>query len=330
MSVSEENRVQWRPDIGELVKELQPVMDRLEAGRQEALSRRKTAGLIAFLSIGLGVVAAVAVAGKRQDATIAVIFLIVASVAVAGLFWHYLGAEPAKAYRHHFKSTAFKHALRIVAPGMDYLPAGMISRQLFEQSRLFPTSIDRYKGEDLFHGKVGATQISLSELHVQREEGSGKDKQTVTVFQGIFMIVDFHKHFRCSVTIEPDFAEAVFGFLGRSLQGLSGNLIRLENPAFERAFKVRGSDPVEARYLLTPDMQERFLALRSDWSTDLRAAFRDSSLVLALPKTSNWFETDIHMPANRPEHLARFFNQLLPLLYIPTKLDLDTRIWTKE
>lgn len=330
MSVSEDTRVQWRPDVDALLRELGPVMDQLEAGRLDALSRRKTALMIALLCVAFGTVAAIAVIGHDPDFSLGGMFAFGFCVVVALVLYYYLGAKPVKAFRYQFKSIAFRHAIRMVAPGMDYLPGGMISRGLFEQSRLFPSSIDSYEGEDLFHGKVGSTQISMSELHVQRDEGSGKDKRRVTVFKGIFMIVDFHKHFRCAVTIEPDFAEAAFGFLGRKLQGLSGNLLRLENPDFERAFKVRASDPVEARYLLTPDMQERFLSLRNTWSTDLRAAFRDSSLVIAIPKSGNWFEADISTPANRPEHLRRFFDELLPLLHIPTRLDLDTRIWTKE
>lgn len=330
MSGSEANPVQWRPDIKELVQRLKPVMDQVEAGRLQALRRRKNAGLIAGICVAAGVVTALTALGGGERFSVIAIFVFVMSLVLAGILYHYIGGNPIRAYRHHFKSTVFRHAVRAVAPGVEYLPSNMISQPLFERSGLFNSSIDSYEGEDCFHGKVGATQISLSELHVQRKEQSGKNTRWVTVFQGIFMIVDFHKNFRCSVTLEPDFAEAAFGFMGRKLQGLSGDLIRLENPEFERAFKVRGSDPVEARYLLTPDMQERFLALRNSWATDLRAAFRDSSLVLAIPKTSDWFEVDVHVPANRPEHLTRFFHQLMPLLYIPTQMDLNTRLWTKE
>ena len=52
------------------------------------------------------------------------------------------------------------------------------------------------------------------------------------MFRGIYLVADFHKHFRCHVEIVPDVAEANFGWLGRKLQGVSGNLVRLANPEF--------------------------------------------------------------------------------------------------
>ena len=330
MSGSEENTVQWRPDARELAQRLKPVMDQVEAGRLHALRRRSKALLIIVVCVILGILGAIGVSSHGGQTGAEGFFVLILSVVIAVTVYYFMASQPLKSYRHHFKSTVFRHAVRAVAPGVEYLPSNMISRHLFEQSGLFSSDIDSYEGEDCFHGKVGSTQISLSELHVQRKERSGKNTRWVTVFQGIFMIADFHKNFRCTVIVEPDFAEAAFGFLGRKLQGLSGNLIRLENPEFERAFKVRGSDPVEARYLLTPDMQERFLALRNNWSPQVRAAFRDSSLVLAIPKSGDWFEVDPSTPANSPGHLTQFFNQLLPLLYIPTQMDLNTRLWTKD
>jgi hypothetical protein len=134
----------------------------------------------------------------------------------------------------------------------------------------------------------------------------------------------------CPFRIEPDVAEATFGWLGRKLQGFSGDLVRLENPDFERAFKVRASDPVEARYLLTPDMQERFLELRNRWSPGIHAALTGSSLHLAIPNRQNWFEPDINAPASHTQQLNDFLQQLVLLLHITEQLDLNTRIWTKN
>jgi len=330
MSGSDPNAVEWRPDVPAIVKRLRPVMDRMEAMRLHARSGHQLGLLLLGLCMLVGVLCIAFLGGGANPAPLPGFVMFGLFTLLGGILYYQMGRKRLKNYRHQFKGTVFRHAVREVAPGLEYHPWQKISRGVFERSGLYRGSIDHYNGEDCFQGTVGATKISFSELHVQRVEGSGKDRRTVTVFQGIFMVADFHKHFRCTMTIEPDFAEAAFGFLGRSLQKLSGNLLRFENPDFERAFKVRGSDPVEARYILTPDMQERFLALRRNWPSGLRAAFRDSSLILAIPKTSNWFEVDANSPANDPEHLRRFFNQLLPLLFIPTQLDLNTRIWTKD
>ena len=152
----------------------------------------------------------------------------------------------------------------------------------------------------------------------------------VTLFKGIYLIVDFHKDFNCRVMIEPDVAEATFGWIGRKMQGLSGNLVRLENPEFEQAFKVTADDALAARYLLTPDMQERFLALRTAWSKNLRAVLMDSCLHIAIPKHEDWFEPDISAPAGDVTMLHGFLTQLMIVLRITETLDLNTRLWSKK
>ncbi len=332
MSASESTAVNWRPDVADVARRIRPLLDELEQVRLHALARRTKARIAAALVLLLGIPLALAAAGSEPFGGLLAIGF---AALVAAILHHCIHGGACGKFRHRCKSTVYRHAARIVAPGVDYAPDSLVPEDAFRASGLFRSRIDRYRGEDCFHGKVGATDILLSELHVQRKDTStdskGNTRTTwVTVFQGIYLVADFHKHFRCHVTIEPDFAEANFGWLGRKIQGLSGDLIRLENPEFERAFKVSASDPVEARYLLTPDMQERFLALRNRWHTGIHAALLDSRLHLALPKTENWFEPDISRPLHDTRPLADFLQQLVILLHIPEQLDLNTRIWTKE
>jgi hypothetical protein len=218
---------------------------------------------------------------------------------------------------------------------MEYLPAHMMPQSLFKLGELFDSRIDRYNGQDCFKGRVGATDIFFSELLVERKETRTDSKghsstHWVTVFKGIYLVADFHKDFQCRVQIMPDIAEATFGWLGRKFQGLSSELVRLENPEFERAFKVSSNDQVAARYLLTPDMQERFLTLRNQWNTQVCASLFNSSLHLAIPLRDNWFEASEKSPAGDLRVLEKFIDQFLSVLAITHTLDLNTRIWSKE
>jgi hypothetical protein len=327
--------VNWRPDPAAIAQHLKPVLDELEALRRHALVKRGNARTAASITFALGTLIALALFAVRNENALLSLIIFAASALIALLVHHLVKGDAIPRYLHQFKSIAFRHATRLVAPGIEYSPQSMIPMASFQQGALFNSRIDRYHGEDCFHGKAGQTNILLSELHVQRKDTStdskGRTKTTwVTVFQGIYLIADFHKHFNGHVRIEPDVAEATFGWLGRKLQGFSGDLVRLENPDFERAFKVRASDPVEARYLLTPDMQERFLELRNRWSPGIHAALTGSSLHLAIPNRQNWFEPDINTPASHTQQLNDFLQQLVLLLHITEQLDLNTRIWTKN
>lgn len=334
MSVSEDNAVNWRPDAHSIAEQLRPATDRLEALRLEAVAKRRKAIGIALGIAGAGWVLALIIMGSGGDR--AVIGLIAGGVlTLIGLVvFSVMAGGAKKEYCAAFKHGVFAEAVSLAVPGMTYLPDSMVPEGSFVSGGLYESRIDLYSGEDCFRGRCGATDLMFSELHVQRKDTSTDSKgrtktHWVTVFKGIYMVADFHKDFSCRVEIVPDVAEANFGWLGRKMQGISGDLVRLENPEFEKAFKVTASDQLAARYLLTPDMQERFLELRGKWSSGISAAFVDSCLHLAIPQREDWFEPDVAVPAGDVEVLNGFLIQLMIVLHITETLDLNTRIWTK-
>jgi hypothetical protein len=334
MSGSEENPVNWRPDARAIAERLRPVIERVEGVRKMALEKHAKAVKwgIAVGSAGGALGLAVAIFNGNSP----IPWVILALALLAGIITYSVIEDGSrKTYRAILKREVFAAAAAEIAPGMRYLPEQMVSQGQFKAGGLFNSRIDRYEGGDYFTGKVGATDLFFSELHVQRKETTRDSKgrsstRWVTVFRGIYLVADFHKEFRCHVEIVPDVAEAHFGWLGRKLQGFTGNLVRLGNPEFERAFKVTSDDDVGAHYLLTPEMQERFLALRNQWSDGIRAALLDSFLHLAIPMRENWFEAGATNSAGAVEPLQRFLDQLVTVLHITEMLDLNTRIWTKE
>lgn len=143
-------------------------------------------------------------------------------------------------------------------------------------------------------------------------------------------MADFHKEFHGELAVLPDVAEKHFGWFGRKLQTLGGNLQRMENPEFEKAFVVRGADAVEARYILTPDMQERLLALRGRLNDGVRFAFKESQVYIGFSNKGNWFEGDLKRTAHDRGQMREILGQMACCFNIVQDLNLNTRIWTKE
>lgn len=330
---SEVKPVDWRPDAREVIEKIRPVIERVESVRKMAFEKHAKAVRRGLVVGGCGAVLALLAAAYDSNSPMCLIVLALGLV-VAVITYFVTDGGSKSAYRAILKREVFAAAAAEIAPGIRYKPEHMVPQGQFEAGGLFDSDIDSYEGEDSFSGRAGATDLLFSELHVQRKETSTDSKgrtstRWVTVFNGIYLVADFHKHFACRVKIVPDVAEANFGWLGRKLQGVSGGLVRLANPEFERAFKVTSDDDVGAHYLLTPDMQERFLALRNQWSTEIRAALLDSCLHLAIPMRENWFEAGDANPAGAIEPLQAFLEQLVVVLHITESLDLNTRIWTK-
>ena len=335
MSNSEPSVPVARPDAKKVMEGLRPVANNLEIFRKEALAKRSRGTLIAAGILLTSWLVAFGIISGSSEAMIGGVICGVLGTVIAGVVYSQVAGSAKKEYISRFKRELFSKAVSIANPGMDYHPSSMVPKTSFKDGGLFNSRIDRYEGEDAFRGTVGSTELLFSELHVQMKETTRDSKghsrtRWVTVFKGLYLIADFHKEFTFRVKIMPDVAEATFGWIGRKFQGITGNLVRLENPDFERAFKVTSTDATGARYLLTMDMQERFLALRNNWTSDIRAVLLDSSLHLAIPKSTDWFEPDLNTPADDLATLHTFLMRLTVVLRITETLDLNTRIWTKQ
>jgi Protein of unknown function (DUF3137) len=60
------------------------------------------------------------------------------------------------------------------------------------------------------------------------------------------------------------------------------DLVMLKNPAFERKFSVYATDYYEARRLVTPTVMECVMEAAATFRTDLRLAFVQKSLFVAV------------------------------------------------
>ena len=237
-----------------------------------------------------------------------------------------------------FKHQVVKQIVSFLEPGLSYEPENFIGESAFRASQIFTHSIDRYKGEDMVSGKHGNVALSFSEIHAEYKtttrDSKGRSHTTWhTIFKGVFLIADFNKEFRTTTVIVPDIAESSFGSLiGNFLQKMNpsrpGQLVKLEDPQFEKLFAVYGEDQVEARYLLSPAMMSRIMKLRERLGSQLSLSFTGSKLHMAIETKSNLFEMNSGC-LESAAGLMQIGLDLCSLVEIVEDLDLETRIWTK-
>lgn len=323
-----------RWDVDQALSTVVGEAETLEKLRQEVLAERAQ-GRQKMLFVALGAAAVGLVVMLIAQSPLGLIAGVVVGLVGVLIVYNMYFAKGAARYQAAFKNQFVAKVVKAIEPGMNYDPVQGISKSLFEQSGLFSSRPDRYSCEDLFHGLIGETKVMFSEVHAEdrrtRTDSKGRtETYYVTIFKGIFLVADFHKHFRTPLSVLPDVAERHLGWIGKKLQKLGGNLQKLENPEFEKMFVVRGADAVEARYILTPSMQEQLVELGKRVGKDLRVVFRDSQVCLAIPNKENWFEGDLKKPAGDRDQAAKLLSELRSCFVIVDELDLNTRIWTKE
>lgn len=319
--------------IDDVIAEVSPTLNSIESLRLEYLQKRKTC--IWTVMVPLGIVSLICALAFFPFG----LFAVVLSAIACGIAYHFMAGKRGKAYVNSYKTTVVSKLVNLVDENLSYDAERGIDSGYFVQSELFPTNPDRYHTEDLIHGNYGKTSLMLGELHAEERYTTTDSKGNTetkyrTIFRGLLLIADFHKHFNGRTFLFPDFAEKTFGGFGRALQKMGGRsgteLVQMEDPDFEKAFAVHSSDQVEARYILSPAMMRRFLDLRKKFGEDVRVAFKQSSVWIAVPHGSSFLEPSTKVSATNSTQIEKMLFELSSFLEIVEELDLNTRIWTKE
>lgn len=233
--------------------------------------------------------------------------------------------------RAALKRTLMERTIAFCDPSLSYDPFGRVPDALVTASGLFSEAYDRIGGEDLIAGKIGVTPFRCSELRLTRRR---KKAQFETVFSGLFFAAEFHKSFRGQLIVLPDRLERRLGHLGRALQSVGGtrglDLVELEDPEFEERFVVYGSDPVEARYILTPDLMQRIRGLGGSLATEVRIGFLRGYVFVALPLPGNLFGSHAWKGPVQESDVQAWVSELAFVTSLVEELDLNTRIWSRQ
>lgn len=238
-----------------------------------------------------------------------------------------------RGYVAKFKSLVIERIVHFIDENLNYDADECIDKSTFMLSKIFTTKPNRYKGDDLVWGKVGATKIKFSEIHAEHESGSGKNRRRHTVFKGLFFIGDFNKDFTTQTVVLPDTAEKLFGYLGQKLQSLNifrGQLIKLDDPEFEKHFVVYGNDQIQARYILSTSLMERIVEFKKKTGRKIYLSFVGSMVFVAVSYTRSLFEPRIFKTLLDFDPIRKYFEDLQLAIGIVDDLNLNTRIWSKE
>lgn len=304
---------------------LKPRLESLEGLRQEVKGYVTKAGLLVGIPaallffnglIGLALPASL----EWLPMALGVLGLFVGG-AVAGIKYLIPGFTAFSNYRVRFKHDVAAEVFKIVCPTASYAPLEGIAESVFDEPELFSTR-GGFKSDDRVRGRIGQTPFEAADVSRSYTTG-GKNSRTVVVFRGLFFHLDFNKMLRGVTLVDPEGAESA------SIGDRSGlTRVTLENPAFDATFSVWASDEVEARYILTPAMMERILALQSRTEKHVHLAFKGNRAYLGVNYGRALFEPGI-AASTSVEAIHEMAAHFALADGIVRELDLNTRIWTK-
>ena len=110
------------------------------------------------------------------------------------------------------------------------------------------------------------------------------------VFNGVIAKISVNKKFSSKTIIRPDKGSFGDWVSGRKLPE-NQEVVRLEDPVFDKLFNVYSNDQIEARYLLTTTFMERLIEVEKAFgSQKIECSFYKQSLVMAIHLKKDWFE----------------------------------------
>ena len=217
-------------------------------------------------------------------------------------------------FRGQFKHEIILKVSSFVEPSLKYSPKNYISILRYNASGLFEKA-SSYSGDDYFSGRIGSTSIEFSEICATKEEG----RTSRLLFKGLFFIADFNKDFQGRTIILP---ERMFK--------KKRNLVKTEDPEFEKLFNVYGTDQIEARYILSQSLMQRIKLFKKKTKHNLCLSFVYSNVFVAISFKKELFEPKYFSSIVDFEPIREYYEDLNLALGIVEDLNLNTRIWTKR
>ncbi len=228
-----------------------------------------------------------------------------------------------------YKKIVTGGLLGFMDPNMSYNPnMEFVDGETFLGSEIFAHNIyypEGYWAEDFVEGKIGETNIKFFEingLNVYPDTKAYIEKYERIFFSGFFLVADFNKQFQGLTLILPESGNKNPEWIMNS----GRQLIKMDDPDFERLFRVYGTDPIVARYVLSTSLMKRITDLKKKLDKEIYLSFRNNRLYVAIPH-SNQFEMNISRTFYDTASINEFYYDLRISRDIVEELNMNTRIW---
>ena len=240
-----------------------------------------------------------------------------------------------KDYTHEFKHNIIRPLIGALDKNLRYTPSLHVPQKHFTRSKIFTQTPDKLSGNDYVKGTIDGIPIQFSDMHAQKKHRDSKGRTSwSTMFQGLFIVSDFNKHFHGSTVILPDMAQNKFGnMIGNFLQSKNisrDKLVKMDSPEFEKEFVVYSSDQIEARYILSHTLMQQLLNFKKRSKHPLFVSFTSTNIHLAIEYNKDLFEPSVFHSLLKYKVAMEYISTLHLAIGIVKELKLNQKLWSKQ
>ena len=215
-----------------------------------------------------------------------------------------------------FKDNVIAKMIKLMNPNFEYYKNEFISRDEFETTEIFYTSLDSdYGGDDLIVGEYKGVKFKTSDVECSGITTKLTSKgPNVNTFYGIVFIAEFNKFFTSRTFVSSIiYAEP------------KGDKITVDNVEFNNTFEIYTDDKVNAFYILSPSLMEKLLRLKKRFKGNIVVAFVDNKIYIYIDDRRDNFEVDINQTIELVYHAHK--ERLQSILQIIDELNLNSKVF---
>ncbi|QOY55514.1 DUF3137 domain-containing protein [Candidatus Sulfurimonas marisnigri] len=301
-------------------KNLFPTLQKLED------DRRRLKQKIIFIAVIYTIISAILASFFINNLDIIIFIYIALGVIIYKFLVH--------DYTHEFKMSIIKPLIHAIDKTLLYSSKTHISEYIFNRSNLF-SEPDRMSGNDYVKGNVEDINIQFSDIHAEKRNRNSKGKDSwSTIFKGLFIVAEFNKHFAGETVVLPDSAQSTFGdLIGNWLQSNNmarDELVKMDNPEFEKEFVVYSTNQIEARYILSHSLMKKLLVFKHKSKHPLHVSFIGSNIHMAVEYNKDLFEPAIFSSLLDYKVAMEYVKTLHLAISIVQELKLNQKLWSKR
>ena len=224
-----------------------------------------------------------------------------------------------KLYKKLFEAVDLKYS----NDANDYMAIRGKIREICGVTGLY-NRYDDINTDDIIFGNYGELPFYISDTKITYETGSGRNRRTVTVFNGLFLTAKIGKNFKGETMIKTD-------HWGQAKEIKGKKTVRLEDIEFEKAFEVYGTDQIESRYLLTTAFMNRLLEYKKKKRCAIEVVFSndiipDENIFFFIHTSKDHFEIPVVKSLLNKDIFYGVIMDIVDALEIVETLKLDQNI----
>ena len=231
-----------------------------------------------------------------------------------GFIFTFINYKYKKTYTSTYKNEIISNFIKLLNDKLIYKPDFNTSRQIqrdYIEANFENRNFNRFYQDDYIEGNLDTDiSVKMVDVHLQNVTGSGKNRHTEEIFQGIFGLTKCSKDINTYIKISKNKIK-LFD---------NNSRVEMDSQEFEKYFDIYSEDKILAMRILTADTMEYLINFYEKYKLEFEIVFRNDKIYLRF-FTGPMFEPKVFGNSMDKELLFIYYSILDFVLQVTKKIN---------